>query len=136
MKKWLTLAARILMGLLYFVFGLNGLVMLTTGAPFITPPPNEGVAATFMGALFASGYMFWAIKLVETLGGVLLLAGRYVPLALTLLGGVTLNIFLFHAFLAPAGLAVGLFLLVAHLYLIYAYRQNFRALFESRPLPV
>src|SRR5258708_870609 len=97
MKTFL-LIARILLGFLFVIFGLNGFLN------FIHMPPPTGLAAQFIGALFVSHYMNVVFAL-ELIGGVLLLANRFVPLALTLLGPVVVNILLFHVFLAPEGLA-------------------------------
>jgi uncharacterized membrane protein YphA (DoxX/SURF4 family) len=88
--------ARILLGLVFLVFGLNYFV------PFLPTPPMEGPAAAFAGALFATGYMFPLIKGIEVLAGALLLAGRFVPLALLLLAPIVVNIAAFHVFLTPA----------------------------------
>ena len=93
--------ARILLGLLFTVFGLNGFLH------FIPMQPPTGLAGQYMGALFLSHYLV-IVFLVQFLGGVLLLANRYVPLALILLGPVIVNIICFHAFLAPEGLPLAL----------------------------
>jgi hypothetical protein len=89
--------ARILLGLLFTVFGLNGFLH------FIPMQPPAGLAGQYMGALFVSHYLV-IVFLVQLVGGLLLLANRYVPLALILLGPVIVNIICFHAFLAPEGL--------------------------------
>ena len=67
-------------------------------------PPEPASAGAFLGALFSTGYMFPLIKGTETLAGALLLSNRFVPLALTLLAPVLVNIVAFHVFLAPAAL--------------------------------
>lgn len=119
-------AARITLGLLFAVFGLNGFLN------FIAPPPHGGPAGEFLGALAASGYMFPFIKAVELLTGVLLLAGRYVPLALTLLAPVVVNIVLFHAFLEPQGIAIPLVALALGVYLAWTERAVYAPLFTAR----
>ncbi|HEX4130210.1 MAG TPA: hypothetical protein VHZ24_09210 [Pirellulales bacterium] len=91
------LIARLLLGLIFTVFGFNGFLH------FIPMPPPEGLAGEFMGAIFGSGYWI-AIFAVQVVGGVLLLSGQFVPLALTLLGPVIVNILLFHACMEPKGL--------------------------------
>src|SRR5262245_2602138 len=101
-KSKLQTAARIGLGSLFFVFGLNGFLN------FIPAPSHTGPSADFLGALAATGYMFPLIKGTETATGLLLLVGRYVPLALTLLAPVVVNIVAFHLFLDPAGLAIPL----------------------------
>src|ERR1700681_3476001 len=98
-------AARILLGLIFFVFGLNGFLQ------FIPQPPMPEKAGMFMGALAATGYMFPLIKSVEVIAGALLLANRFVPLALALLAPNVVNILLFHAVLAPGGLVIAIMVL-------------------------
>jgi uncharacterized membrane protein YphA (DoxX/SURF4 family) len=119
-------AARIVLGLAFFVFGLNGFLH------FIPQPPPEGTAAAYLGGLAASGYMFPFIKGTEVLVGIALLAGRYVPLALTVLAPITLNIVAFHAFLAPAGTALPLALLALHVFLAVRYRAVFAPMLAAR----
>jgi putative oxidoreductase len=100
--KVATSIARILLGLLFLVFGLNGFLH------FIPMQPPTGLAGQYMGALFLSHYLV-VVFVLEAAGGLLLLINRYVPLALVLLGPVIVNIVLFHACLAPAGLPMALF---------------------------
>ena len=100
--KIATLVARILLGLLFLVFGLNGFLH------FIPMQSPTGLAGQYMGALFLSHYLV-VVFVLEAVGGLLLLINRYVPLALVLLGPVIVNIVLFHACLAPAGLPMALF---------------------------
>ena len=86
--KIVTMISRILLGLVFVVFGANKIV------PFMpTGPMPTGVAGQFMGALVASKYLIF-VGLCEALPGLLLLFNRYVPLALTLLGPVIVNILL------------------------------------------
>ena len=92
-----TTVARILLGLLFLVLGLNGFLH------FIPAPPPPGVAGQFLGAIFAS-HFYVVVFLTQILGGLLLLANRYVPLGLLLLGPVVVNILAFHIFMEPAGL--------------------------------
>jgi putative oxidoreductase len=116
--KIATLIARILLGLLFLVFGLNGFLH------FIPMAPPAGLAGQYMGALFLSHYLV-AVFLLQTIGGALLLANRFVPLALILLGPVLVNILLFHALMAPEGLPVALFATVLWAILFYAVRRAF-----------
>jgi len=117
--------ARYLLGTTFFVFGLNGFLN------FI-PPPAEGIpaaAAAFGGALAQTGYMFPLIKGTEVIAGALLLANRWVSLALLLLAPIVVNIIAFHAFLAP-GLAIPLVLLVLGSFLAWTRRATFASLFR------
>ena len=123
--KIASLVARILLGLLFLVFGLNGFLH------FIPMAPPAGLAGQYMGALFLSHYLV-AVFLLQTIGGALLLANRYVPLALVLLGPVLVNILLFHALMAPEGLPVALFATVLWAILFYAVRSAFAGVLVQR----
>ena len=97
--------ARYLLGLIFLTFGLNGFLH------FIPMPPPAGIAAQFFGALFVSR-LYIVIFLLQIVPAILLLANRYVPLALTILGPVIFNILCFHIFMAPGGLPLALFVTV------------------------
>ena len=122
-------ATRLLLGLVFFVFGLNGFLQ------FIPQPPAPDKAVAFLGALAATGYMFPLIKGVEVIGGALLLSNRLVPLALAVVAPNVVNIVLFHAVLAPGGLAVALFVLALELFTAWSYRDAFAPLLRSRTAP-
>jgi putative oxidoreductase len=95
--KIASLIARLLLGLVFLVFGLNGFLQ------FLHMPPPTGLALQFVGVLFAS-HFYVLIFGVQVLGGLLILFNRFAPLALILLGPVIVNIICFHALMAPAGL--------------------------------
>jgi uncharacterized membrane protein YphA (DoxX/SURF4 family) len=122
-------AARILLGLVFTVFGLNGFLH------FLPQPPMSGPPANFAMALLATGYMFPLIKGTEVIAGALLLSGRLVPLALTLLAPVIVNIVAFHAFLAPAGLPLPILVVALELFLAWSYRSAFRPMLRVRVEP-
>jgi hypothetical protein len=123
--------ARILLGLIFAVFGTCGLLNLLP-----PPPPTLPAGAVAFGAaLFKTGYLFQLIKGTEAVVGLLLLANRFVPLALTVLSPVIVNIIGFHAFLDPSGLAIPLLILVLHVYLAWSYRNVYRALLAARSVP-
>jgi hypothetical protein len=90
------------------------------------------VAAAFLGGLGASGYMFPLIKGAELLAGLALLSNRFVPLALTVLAPIVLNIVAFHAFLAPAGMALPLIASALGIYLAYTERAVFAPVLRAR----
>src|SRR4029077_3163548 len=102
---------------------------------FLPQPPISGPPAEFFGALFATGYMLPLIATTEVVAGVMLLSGRFVPLALALLAPVIVNIVAFHGFLAPGGLAVPLLVLAAEVYLAWAYRDSFAPMLRARAVP-
>lgn len=123
--KIATMIVRYLMGLIFFVFGLNGFLN------FLPQPEMSGAAGAFMGGLAGTGYFFPMLKLFEVVAGILLLVGRFVPLALAILGPITLNIFLFHAALAPEGLMIGAFVFLGNIFLVWANKESFKGLFTK-----
>ena len=123
-----TMAARLGLGLIFTVFGLNGFF------GFLPMPSLGGDAGAFMGALAATGYMFPLIKGTEVVAGLLLLSGRLPAFALLLLAPVVVNIVLFHLVLAPAGLALPLLVVGLEAYLGYRYFSAFRVVFQTSPV--
>jgi len=123
--KMATIIARSLLGLIFVVFGSNVFLHFIP-----MPPPPEGPAREFMTALFMSHYLY-VIGGLEVAGGLLLLAGRWVPLGLTLLGPVILNILCFHAFMASAGLPMAIVVSVLAMFLLWRYHENFAGLVKS-----
>jgi putative oxidoreductase len=123
--KIAVLIARILLGLMFVVFGLNGLI------DFLHMPMPGGPAGQYMGVLFVSHYLH-VVFLVEIVGGVLLLAGQFIPLALVLLGPVLFNILLFHIFLFPAGLPMALFTALLWFIVFYGVRRAFAGVFAQK----
>jgi putative oxidoreductase len=117
--------ARYLAGVIFLVFGLNGFLH------FIPLPPPSGVAGQFMGALFVSHYLTLIFAL-QVIGGVLLLANRYVPLALAILAPVIVNILSFHALMAPSGLPLALFVTVLWALVFVHVRAAFAGPFQAR----
>jgi putative oxidoreductase len=123
--KIASLIARLLLGLIFVVFGLNGFLH------FIPMPPPKGLAAQFGGAIFVSHY--WVVIFgLQVIGGLLLLVNRFVPLALVLLGPVIVNIFFFHALMAPEGLPLAIVVVVLWVILAVRYKQYFAGLFVQR----
>jgi putative oxidoreductase len=119
--KIATIVVRVLLGLVFVVFGSNAFLH------FIQMPPMQGHAADFMRALAETGYIK-VIAAVQIAGGLLLLIGRYVPLGLTLLGPVIVNILCYHFFIDPQGLPVALVVAVLALFLLWHYRAHFAGL--------
>jgi uncharacterized membrane protein YphA (DoxX/SURF4 family) len=128
--RYVPMIARILMGLLFFVFGLNGFLNFIP-APKTMP---EGAMA-FAVALTKTGYMFPLIKGTEVVVGALLLSNSFVPLALVLIAPNIVNILLFHAFLEPSGLPIPTVILVLELYLVWSYRKAYGPMFAMRARP-
>src|SRR5271166_4498641 len=107
--------ARILLGLVFFVFGLNGFLH------FMPNPPPTPAAGAFFGALIQTGYMFFLIFGTQVLGGALLLLGVAVPFALLILAPVVVNIVFFHIFLSPALLPMALVVAALEAFLAWHY---------------
>ena len=126
--KIIVLITRSLLGIVFLVFGFNFFFH------FISSPPPTGVAAEFAGGLFKAGYFFPFMKVIEISSGLFLLINRYTALFLVIIFPVTLNIFLYHAFLLPSGLIIALPLLLINLFLGYAYRSYYSGLFTSKPV--
>ena len=119
--------ARLLMGALFLFSGLVGLLM--------APQPPAGLpegAVAFSDALARTGYMMPLVSGTEALVGLLLLANRFVPLALALLAPVVVNILAFHAFLEPGGLGIALVVCALELYLAWGYRRAFQPMLATR----
>jgi uncharacterized membrane protein YphA (DoxX/SURF4 family) len=116
--------ARILLGLVFLVFGLNFYFH------FIPQQTLPGDAGALGALLFQHGwFLFFGVLYV--VAGLLLLVGRFVPLALVLLGPIIVNILLFHITLAPAGIGPGLVCAVLEIFLIYAYWPAFAGIVRS-----
>ena len=120
------LISRILLGLLFFVFGLNGILhFMKTPAM----PPSD--ATTFATILMNSGYMTF-VSVLMVVAGLLLLVGRYVPLALVILGPILVNILLFHALLMHAGFQMGVLAAILWFIVFSAHRAAFAGIFAAK----
>ena len=127
--KIATIIARSLLGLVFVVFGSNMFFHFIH-----MPPPPEGPGRDFMTALFLSHYLY-VVGALQVVGGVLLLIGRKVPLGLTLLGPVIVNILCFHVLMAPAGLPMAIVVSLLALFLLWRYREHFAGLVKNAPTP-
>jgi len=119
---------RVLLGLCFFVFGLNGFL------EFIPPPADPGPeeAMNFAMALSRASYFFPLLKGVETIAGLMLLSKRYVPLALVLLAPILVNILAFHYFLAGSGVVMPVVLIAFTLHLAWTYRAAFQPMLAAK----
>lgn len=129
--RYLPAIARVLLGLAMFVFGLNGFLNFI---PQPETPLSDGAMA-FAGALAATGYMMELIAVTHLVVGVLLLANRFVPLALALLAPFLVNSVAFHVFLERSGLGVACVFMAVELYLAWAYRDAFKPMLAARMSP-
>jgi len=123
--KIIAIIARFLLGLIFLTFGLNGFLH------FLPAPLPSGTAAQFIGALFVSHYLV-AVFLLQIIPAVLLLLSRYVPLALTLLAPIIVNILLFHLLMALAGLPLALVVTVLWIVVFLSVRSAFAGLLQQR----
>ena len=120
--KIATVIARMLLGLIFVVFGSNAFLHFIP-----MPPPPQGLVGDFLKVFFASGYAY-VIGAMQLIGGLLLLIGRFVPLGLTILGAIIFNILVFHTLMAPDGFPPALVVTALELFLLWQYRAAFTAL--------
>ncbi len=127
MKSKVQMGARIFLGLIYFVFGLNGFLN------FIPVPPLPENAMQFMSALMATGYFFPLFKATEVVGGAILLSGVAVPFGLVLLAPITVQIFAFHLFMTPGieNNIMSIVMVALHVTAASAYWHRFAPLFKK-----
>ena len=123
--KIVTLIVRILMGLIFFVFGLNKFYT------FIPGPLPPGVAGQFMGAMVSTHYMM-IVGAFETVGGLLLLINRYVPLALCLVAPVIVNVLIVGVLMTSTALGPGLVVAIFWILVFTRVRSSFSGIFAPR----
>lgn len=129
MKQKLTLAARLLLGFVFFASGVAGLFKLVP-----TPENLPEALVTYTKGLEASIYFMPFLKITEIVCGLMLLTGFFVPLALVILAPIVLNIFLVHAFIAPDGVILGVVMCLLMIYLSFfaqPYSQTIKMLFKK-----
>src|SRR5277367_1228018 len=117
--------ARILLGLPFLIFGLNNFFH------FIPMQPTPGDAGTLVTIMYTHGWLIFH-GILYVVAALLLVVGRYVPVALVLLGPVIVNILVFHLTLAPSGIGPGLVCVVLEVFLIWAYWPAFRGIFTPK----
>jgi len=117
--------ARVILGLIFLVFGLNGFLH------FIPMPPPTGTAAEFIYGLVKAGYFLPFMASIQVICGILLLSGTLIPFALLLLFPIALNIFFFHMILAPAGLGMAVLIIAAHIVLAVYYWPVYKLIFQT-----
>jgi putative oxidoreductase len=123
--KIVTIIARILLGLMFFVFGLNPFLN------FLPTPPLEGVWGQFLGALIISHYV-WFVGAVQVISGALFLIGRYIPPAIALSGPVLANIIVYHLTMQHSGAQPAVLATICWLILFWYYRASFAFLWVQR----
>jgi hypothetical protein len=123
--KILTNVSRFLLGFIFLVFGLNGFLH------FIPMPPPSGVAGQFLGSMFVTRYLL-VVSALQVISGALLLVNRYVPIALTILGPIIVNILLFHGLMNPNGLGLALLVTILWAVVFVSVRSAFAGIFQAR----
>jgi hypothetical protein len=126
---FLPAAARLVMGLLFLIMGLNGFLNFLPQPKGAMPP----AAMAFIVALAGSGYMIQLVSATQVVVAVMLLSNRFVPLALALIAPVIVNIIAYHVFLLPTGASVlGILAAVLEVYLAWLYRDVYRPMIAMR----
>ncbi|HEY7307472.1 MAG TPA: hypothetical protein VH601_25330 [Bryobacteraceae bacterium] len=123
--KIITVIARVLLGLVFLIFGLNGFLH------FIPAPMPTGLAGTYLGVLFTSHYIF-LIAGVQVIAGVLLLTNQYVPLALALLAAELANILTYHATMDPGGFPLAIIVTILWIIVAWRFRAQFAPIFVRK----
>ncbi|MEP6703322.1 MAG: DoxX family protein [Acidobacteriota bacterium] len=131
--KIVMIIVRTLMGLLFLFASVTYFLMVMGVFP---TPPMEGAVKTFNEGLAASGYFFTLLKITEFVCAILLLTGRFVPLALVILSPIIINIFFVSLFLDRTALPVGIFVVAANIFLAYCYRDAFKPLLTPKYEPL
>jgi len=124
--KILALIARILMGLAFVFFGANGFLN------FMVPPPMPDSPAARFSAVMMSTHYTQVVCAIMIISGILFLIGRYIPLALVLIGPVIVNILLFHLLMAPATIAPGLVVTACWFIVFFHVRSAFAGIFQAK----
>ena len=120
--KVATIIARVFLGLIFVVFGSNAFLHFLP-----MPPLPKSVTGEYLHAFFASGYVY-VIGGLQVIGGLLLLIGRFVPLGLTIIGAIIVNIWIFHLLMAPEGVPPAIIVTILELFLVWRYRYAFKGI--------
>lgn len=125
--KVATIIARVLLGLIFVVFGSNAFLHFLP-----MPPLPKGVTGEYLHAFFVSGYVY-VVGALQVVGGLLVLIGRFVPLGLTILGAIIVNIWIFHILMAPelGGMLPATLVTIFELFLVWQYGAAFRGIFSA-----
>ena len=125
--KIVVIIAQVLLGLMFLVFGLNGFLHFIP-----QPPPETELAKQYLTVMVQSHYIMPAFAL-QVVAGVLFLVNRFVPLALTLIAPVIVNILMFHVLMAPRGIVPGLVATALWGVIFARYRHAFAGILRARP---
>ncbi len=128
MNQYFIVGVRMLLGLIFLIFGSNGLMMVLTGAGFIPMPPPKPEVMEILGGLFKVVYLMPLVKALQIISGLMLLSNRFVNLALTFLGPIVLNILCVHIFVDPSGLIIALLITILYSLMLYFRWNDFKIL--------
>lgn len=123
--------ARYLLGVIFLIFGSNGLMMVLTGKGFLPMPPPKPEAMESMGAFFKIGYLMILVKSLQIISSLFLLSGRFVNLAIIFLGPIIVNILCVHLFIDMSGLPIALLVTVLFIILIKGRWSELNILLKS-----
>jgi putative oxidoreductase len=124
--KVATIIVRVLLGLVFVIFGLNGFLNFIPA-----PPPPPGLAVQFITVFLQSHWVLF-VSGFQVIGGALLLIGLYIPLALAILGPVIVNILLYHLLISPMGGSIAVVVALLWCFLFWRYRKYFATLFVQK----
>jgi putative oxidoreductase len=125
--KTTVLISRLLLGFLYFIFGLDYFIHFLP-----QPELHTGAAGAFKAGLYATGYFYPMQKVIQLVGGLSLLTNRYAPFSAVVLFPISLNVFLFHTVLVPSGWYMGVLLLLPNLLLAFGWWKYYKSVFVER----
>ena len=123
----IAVVSRYLLGLMFTVFGLNG-VLMAFGHGFMPMPPPPPVMQTIMTGFMATGYLMTLVASLQFISGLLLLSGLYINAAIVFLGPIIVNILLIHIFVEPNGLITGIVVSVLYIILVKSRWLDFKQL--------
>jgi hypothetical protein len=127
----LAIGSRFILGLMFTIFGLNGVLMSFMGNGFIPMPPQPAIMLTIMGGFAATGYLMQLVSTLQFLSGLLLLSGFFINIAIIFLGPIIVNILGIHLFAERSGLPMAIFVIILFFILVKSRWEDFKALIKK-----
>jgi uncharacterized membrane protein YphA (DoxX/SURF4 family) len=131
MLSKLALGSRFILGLMFTIFGLNGVMMSFMGNGFIPMPPQPALMMTIMGGFVATGYLMQLVSLLQFVSGLLLLSGFFINVAIVFLGPIIVNILGIHLFAERSGLPMAIFVIILFVILVKSRWEDFKAIIKK-----
>ena len=125
------LGARLILGLMFTIFGLNGVMMGMMGHGFIPMPPPPPVMQTIMAGFMATGYLMTLAMSLELISGLLLLSGFFMNAAIVFLGPIIVNILCIHLFAEPSGLPMAIIVVILYIIIVKSRWADFKQLLKK-----